>query len=351
MAMNTLSNAVRLSALAPGAWFTRRDDSTFWLRLYSMLLTPQDEANKALEEFMASVTKERPFISMGRPVAFSCVTLGDLKVPVFTGQLYSDETGKLRMDVNVEQKALPKALHVALCTPLKVDGTPGNEGEAKATLASAAALLCVHVGQNALRELVFDGEVNAANGTFTHPGPPWKTPHPGEGPFFARQNGADVQEIAERIARLREPRHGRIALALQLVDAGMRELSGFFEYWTALEVLCNGKSGKIKSRLGKLYGIANHQEASDRAGFTVLERWRHDYIHHGKRPLLTAGIERHLQLLFLDLLRQDLELPPRGHLAAIQSAEGYDLSPLGLADNRTEEQKRARAALGGPPAT
>jgi len=48
--------------------------------------------------------------------------------------------------------------------------------------------------------------------------------------------------------------------------------------------------------------------------------------------------------LFLDLLRQALGLPFRAHLAGMQKAVGYDLSPIGLADTGTAEQKQEATA-------
>lgn len=292
-------------------------------------------------EFLAGVNKEKPFLSLGPLIAFACVTLKELKVPVFAHDMYADEAGGTRLDVKADQKPLPECAYVFLATPFRVDGKPGKESEAKAALATAAGLVCLHVGLNALRDLVFDGEVNAGDGTFSHAGEPWRMPQPCEGPFLARQNGEDIQEIAQCISRLREPTQSRVRLAVQLVDNGMRKTEGFFEYWTALEVLCDGRSHRIRERLARLYRIRNYKGAANRSGFTTLEKWRHDYIHRGRRPPLTADVERYLQLLFLDLLRQELGLPSRAHLAAMQAAVGYDLSPIGLADNRTEKQKRA----------
>jgi hypothetical protein len=296
-----------------------------------------------MEEFFAEVTEERSFLSMDRSIACIVGTIKGLKVPTFTHDMYADEAGRVRIDLKVDEKLLPETAYLALATPMKVDGKLGNESEAKAALAVAAGLFALHTGLNTLRDLLFDGETNAKGGTFSHPGEPWKMPQRCEGPFLGRQNGQDIQEIAQCVSRLSEPQRGRISLALRLVDRGMRDGQGFFEYWTALEVLCDGKAPRIKDKLARLYMIRNHREASDRLGFTMLEKWRHDYIHRGRTPPLTADVERYFQLLFLDLLRQALGLPFRAHLAGMQGAVGYDLSPIGLADTRTEEEKQETA--------
>ncbi len=331
----------RLADLAPDSWFTQREQSTFWLRLYTLLFLPREKAADALTELMAGIDRTKPFVYMGRSILFMAGVFQGLKVPYFTRQMYSQESGQTRIDVKVEETELPDTLYVALATPCRIDGAPGREGDAKAALAEAAGLLCTHVGHNFLRDLVFDGEVNASDGKFSHPGEPWRMPARAEGPFINRQNAIDVQEIAQAVTQLTEPTRSRLVLTLQLVDEAMRRMLGFFEYWTALEVLCEGRSHRIKARLSRLYGIRNHKGAANLTGFSTLERWRHDYIHRGQRPPMTADIERYMQLLFLDLLRQELHLPPRWHMAGMQQATGYDLSAIGLADNRTDEQKRA----------
>ncbi len=348
--VNTPGEDVKLSlgtlaTLAPDTWFTRREQSSFWLRIYTTLLVPRQNLEKAIEEFVAGLNKEKAFLSISQRTAFAVGGIKELKIPVFTVDMFAEETGRTRLNVKVDQKSLTDSSHIFLATPFRVDGKAGIEAVAKAALATAAGLICVHAGLNGLRDLVFDGEVNAVDGTFSLASQPWRMPQPCEGPFWARQNGEDIQEIAQCVSRLGEPQRGRISLALQFVDAAMRNIQGFFEYWTGLEVLCEGRSHRIKARLARLYGIRDHKEAATRSGFKTLEKWRHDYIHRGKRPPLTADVERYLQLLFVDLLRQELRLPARGHLAAMQAAVGYDLSPIGLTDNRTEQQRQAIAEL------
>lgn len=127
----------------------------------------------------------------------------------------------------------------------------------------------------------------------------------------------------------------------------MRKNYGFFEYWTALEVVCDGKANRIKERLKQIYRLQSHKEAGEKTGLDVLAKWRGEYVHKGKRPIISADVERYIQLVFLDLLRAEIDVPARHNIAAIQGARGYDLSPLGLADNRTQEQKQASQRYAG----
>ncbi len=122
----------------------------------------------------------------------------------------------------------------------------------------------------------------------------------------------------------------------------MRQENGFLQYWTALEVLC-GKANQIRERLRRIYHLRSHREAGESTRFDALVKWRQQYVHKGIAPPLTQDVERYLQLMFVDLLRDELELPSHNCIAELQTAAGYDLSPIGLKDNRTEEQKKEQA--------
>jgi hypothetical protein len=144
-------------------------------------------------------------------------------------------------------------------------------------------------------------------------------------------------EVAEAILAQTGDKSRRLMLALELIDAAMRTGHGFFEYWTALEVVVAGKVNRMKSILSAIYGVRSHHEVGEQTGLNVLARWRHEYVHKGIRPPLTADIERYLQLLFLDLLRHELGLPSRKYVVAVQNAVGYDLSSLGLANDQPSQ--------------
>jgi hypothetical protein len=54
-------------------------------------------------------------------------------------------------------------------------------------------------------------------------------------------------------------------------------------------------------------------------------------IHKGLTPVVSAPMERYLQLMFLDLLRYELNMDTKGYMAMMQQSKGYDLSPLRIA--------------------
>lgn len=328
-----------LHKLIPTSWFTNVEDSSIWLRLYSCVFVPHDQIAERVRGWLS----EGDLLAHGGPILFGFGTFKDFKVPSTTMDLATAESGQLRMFVKVDEKALPSAPYIILAAPFRRDGADGDEPSTRRALDLAAGLIGVHAGANFMRECVFEGEVSGRDGRFSAPGPAHRIPQVVEGPFLAKENGLDIGEISKQLSKTSEPKRSRLELALVLMDTAMRKHEGFLEYWTALEVVCDGKARRIQDRLAKIYGLKSQHEAARVTGLGALTTWRDDYVHKGKRPFLTADVERYIQLVFLDLLRHELDLATRGHVAAIHHAVGYDLSSLGLPDNRTEAQKRAKA--------
>jgi hypothetical protein len=342
-----VENSGRLESLIPPQWFARLEDSSIWLRLYTCLFVPRVQLAEAVRGWLPSPDDPAHFLDLGVPILFGWGAVSELKVPVVSMDLYSVESGQAVLHANVEMKPLPQANYIFLATPFRKDGAPGSEPSSRRVLDLAAGLVCLHAGINFMRECLFEGEVSGKDGQMTASTPGRKVPKPAEGPYLAPQNGRDMAEISERLMKAQEPKKSRVELALRLMDTAMRKNDGFFEYWTSLEVLCDGKANRIKDRFAKVYGLKGHKEAAVLGGLGVLAEWRGSFVHKGVPPLLTADIERYIQLVFIDLLRYELDLNPRHFAAAMQQAEGYDLSPLGLRDNRTEAQRRAYAETAG----
>lgn len=339
------SRTGRLQSFFPKEWFEEPDGASGWIRFYNALFIPRDNFISTMEAFFSVLASS--MLGNETPVFFACGNANDFKVPRMATMMYAEPSGRLCVDMKVDEKPLPDTNYILLGTPFKDKNLRPDESKTKHHLDTVVATVCLHTGQNLMRELVYECEVHLKDGKCSVAGQGMKMPFPAEGPFLATQNASDAGELLVCITGLPEPRRGRIRLALQLVDTAMRSHYGFFEYWTALEVLCDGTSGKIQTKLAQLYGINSHAFAAKESGLYALSRWRHDFFHKGIRPTMSADVERHIQLLFLDLLRAELKLPLRGHLASLLNAPGYDLTPLGLHDNRSDEQKVPLAA--NPP--
>ena len=192
-----------------------------------------------------------------------------------------------------------------------------------------------------MSDVVFEGEVEAGTNKFTAMSTPLRLAQATDGPFMARDLWRSIEEVAQALVAAPLERRQPIELALEFFEQGVRGDDSFFNYWTALEILCNGSSQTIKTKIQKCYSLKSIGDVDRITGMRTLAKWRHDFFHKGKRPQFVGEEARYTQMLFLDLLRQELQLPFGGYLAAIQTTPGYNLSGLGLADNRTPQQLEA----------
>jgi hypothetical protein len=326
-----------ITSLIPEDWFEDTAAASAWVRIYSVLFLTREE----FSQFGDSVTR-LPHGDLRRQRDPLLVAFGhprDIKALDFSWVRYAEETGRLRVEMKVEGRQLPDTNVMIIGTAYRGTEGQATEPEVKRRLDAVAALLCVHTGLNFMRDILWEGEVKLAASTEHTASPVMKMPQPQEGPFINQQNWGDFRELLEALDAMPAALRNRIRLGLDLLNAGMRKDEGFFEYWTALEVLVDGRSGKILARMAALYGVKNHRVLAQQTGFRVVSGWRNDFFHRGIRPHVTADVERYLQLLFLDLLRAEIRLKPRYHLPTLLRAPGYNFTPLGLSDSRTDKQK------------
>ena len=315
-------------------WFSEPGKSSIWLRIHTAIGLPKEDAAKRLKGFVRD-------LKLDGPVAFQVGYIGDLKLIDFDHEYYASDDGQLVAQMHGRDRLLPNSLYATLATPHRIDGAVGREGAARDRLSRASALLVLHAGFNLLRNKLFDGEVNMATGQFTISGRVFKTPQPADGPFFYADTPLAIPEICDALGTAHREIRQRINLALSFFERAIREDDQFFYYWTALELLCNGKAQRIRSRLQACYHVKSVKQVDEELGFAVVARWRHDYFHKGTSPTISADVERYLQLMFLELLRFELGLSRKGYLVGMLRSDGFDLSSIGLADRRTPEQLEA----------
>jgi putative endonuclease len=106
----------------------------------------------------------------------------------------------------------------------------------------------------------------------------------------------------------------------------------FVDHWTACEILCEGKRApEMRRRLQKHYSLRERGDVDRLFGFKTLERWRHELFHRGIYPKFKPEVGRYMQMMFLDLLRHELNLGGPGYMQIFLRSPGYDLSELGIA--------------------
>jgi hypothetical protein len=124
----------------------------------------------------------------------------------------------------------------------------------------------------------------------------------------------DVAAYDDLIARIPlqvEPLRSQLITACRFFSHALsepQEYKRFFDYWTSLEILAQGKAQKLRTVLARAYDVnLNFVDANLR--FNEIARLRHELIHHGSFVRLEPEVERRLQGIFLDVMRHRLNLP------------------------------------------
>jgi hypothetical protein len=339
--------AQTLAAVIPESWFPDKTDASAWFRLYTCLGLSADQ----LPEVSRVLGGVGPLVSHRKPVLIQPAEIRDFAQQVLdSARMHCKTDGSLVFPVQVKQLKLPDSVYVIAATPFSWAGECGDGIEARGILDHAVALVSLHTGLNFMRDLVFEAELVIATGGFVPMSPPQLVPRMFEGPFLGKGIADDIREISRELRTQPLEKRSRAEASLEFLHRAMRSDHGFLDYWFAMEILV-GTAGAIAQRLRAIYGLASHRDAEIRTGFGVIKQWRHDYVHRGVRVDLQRQIERYLQCMCLDLIRDALKLEPRGYVACAQ--QGIDLRQLNLADNRSDEEKRAEAEalarLGGAP--
>lgn len=278
-------------------------------------------------------------IELEQAVALAYAVMQGLKIPRFNVFMCANDDGTTQIEFNTQEFELKNSNYVLLSTPMRVDGKDGTETDAKKRLDITSSIFRAHMGKTFLRNIVFEGEVDAGEGRYQCPTDAIKLPQMSEWPFIHDLNWEQIREIFDQLKRIPKDTARRVEMALEFYGRALGGDEPFFNYWTALEILCNGKAQRIRHRIMRCYKLKSLSHVDRETGFRHISSWRHDFFHKGVRPDLDADVERYMQLLFLDLLRYEIDLPTVGHLAGIQSARGYITLKVGLSDNRTEEQE------------
>lgn len=158
-----------------------------------------------------------------------------------------------------------------------------------------------------------------------------------QGPFFQDQNIKLFHEVGREISKLPEKKRSRLSLSLDLFLQGTTSReprAAFFHYWVAIERLCD--SYKEANIAKKLMGVCSldvnkyHESKryiDDKLLFKKTFRLRQQVFHYGQNLEFPHAFERYLQLLYLDLLREELSISASSLTEAYVSKNGDDWHP------------------------
>lgn len=310
-------------------WFKDINNSSCWLRIYPMLPVPQ---KKILEYFKHAFTE---ITVDGLTVGIRYLGCGDLELPnIGLDFMYSDpEKGHMCLAVKNEKKKLPQSSYIFILVPFKVDGKEGDKAKTINALNQAEAILSGYIGNNLLHTLIYDEEIELTqNGAFINKSnsPIIKTVQPCDGPFISKGYWDDAGQTFKALESLEEESEKkRILLALKFFQNGKKIKIGieqFFFYWTAIITLCkeSGTTAINQNYLQPAYDL-NKEEIEEKLLWKKLYTIRNNLFKFGAEINFHHDVERYLQLLFLDILRRELNLPNRKYALNAQKNLNLDV--------------------------
>ena len=313
--------------MIPSGWCEDPEKSKFLFRLYSVVPCSIVQIAEHSKGQTSLPTEDGVPIWLGL-----CELEADGLLRIGNGLVHSDpETGQINISTHVENFDLPHSAYFLLATPHEIDGKAFTEAETASRLNRAETQLSMHFGSNAVYRCVFEAIFETkAGGQYSVAGGVMAVVQSSDGPSMTSTNWSLLEEATSRIENLEDQmKKDRIRRALEFYHGGKTSPDTahgekFFFYWTALQILCEGKGTLATNvKFQKIYSFSK-EEVEDKLFWKGILEARNDFFHTGKRVHLYKDAERYLQLMFLDLMRYELSLSAVH--AALSAQPHLDLS-------------------------
>lgn len=148
-----------------------------------------------------------------------------------------------------------------------------------------------------------------------------------DGPFDSLIMRQNISETISALVCADNSNQDRAIFALELFNQANESINAslrvsIFNYWSAIETLCDSNNESIL--LQHLFeGESDKTAPGNRKLFGEVRILRHNVIHKGHAPFSNPYIlERYLQVVFLDMLRDILKLPYAGYIEQFTTLHG-----------------------------
>lgn len=327
---------VNLSVFSDTSWFTKPDESKFWLRIYTLIGIKREEIS---DKFKNAVRN----LHYHTPIKIKYGYIGDVDWPSWKQRIVAGDDGCPEILIDQSIDKFPGSTCIFISLPFITDGKTADSERVTNALSVVHSLFVSHIGKNALRDIIFDGSISALDGTFSPLGTVTNIPHPSEGPNIEDLLWVSIREIVEVLDKCDDSDRERYELAIEIFERGISEYSkdtrkseAFLFYWIAMEIVCGG-SGRVESTLRIAYQYQDRKEVQLALGTKAIRNWRNDMVHDGRRPPTNNYVDRYMQLLFTDVLRSKLGLENLQLALSFSKTPGVDLSVIGLKNLKTEK--------------
>ncbi|MBN8827975.1 MAG: hypothetical protein J0H68_04650 [Sphingobacteriia bacterium] len=306
-------NKNNFNDLANINWFTKHDNSSYWLRIYSTLAM----ASNKVAEFFPYGMKELLYNDI--PIKICYIFLDEEMELSILNQSFifnSPDDGAMQLSLKTGKVLLPKSSYITFTCPYQIDGKKIEEKAIFSLLNQLEALFCLYIGNNAIHSLVFEREI-CLNGTINFIGPYIDLLYEFDGPFTSMEYWKELCNSLENLYKAETEKAQRIELALdfiQKVKSDTNDITNFYLYWTAITIVTKDTSTlAINKTLQNIYGFAE-KEVDIKLKWKWAVDTRNDIFKRGKNIKFYPHIRKYFQLLFLDLLRNELKLRPKKYL-------------------------------------
>jgi len=268
----------------------------------------------ATEHFFKNVSSD-PTVDPSHPFSFFIGNFDKLDLLFAHEFQYVDVEKKFVFFSKADQIPAPKCALIFFASPVIHEGATTHTGPAQSVFGLYKSVLLGIFGRGFLLDLISEFTIE---GTSEHrtsfASSRWRTPQALD--TRAIVDPTIYEDLIVRVRSLSDPSRARFVLACQFFSRANEELheyKRFFDYWTALEIIADGKSQRIRKSIAQAYG-QNLQYVDQTLRFKEVADLRHNLIHKGIFKSLEPEVERRMQGLFLDLMRVQLSLPCK-HIA------------------------------------
>ena len=269
---------------------------------------------------------------LGTPFRLNFVYIKDQKFK--TSHLWpiknqQDEVGFYVEDV---EQTLPPTNYILVSCPLSNKESKGISECIRKT-DQFIGLLRTICGNGLFREIARQATVNYSTGRMTSPSRTIRPPKPCEGIYINETHWLSCFQLLNKVEN--SPVKDRLLQSLTIFERAAQSTNptNFFLYWVSIEVLCDSHNAhKIAEILSNAYKQSTG-EIKQNLGLKHLIRLRQDVFHSGKEVKLGVDAEKYIQVLFLDLLNQILDIPCENHIQNYINS-GYETETLITAGKR-----------------
>lgn len=292
-----------IETVASQEWFEKNNYSEVLLRYYSF---PAHDGKEI--DFMPQLGKD--IIFLGEPYRLCICDIADQHYFSFSYRYVSSVTGPQLITEKIPRK-LPNSTYVLASTPIRTSFAQEGFDPDIERMNQFIGLLRMISGNALFKELVREEVLAYPTNNLRAVSPILSLPAPVEGPFLRSEHWIDIQKIMDVSSSLPADIKQRLTLSLNLFEQASNHIatSKLFLYWVAIEVLCGtNKTSKIKKKLCQAYK-KDMSYIQNQLGLEKLIHMRQELFHQGKPHDLPQDVERYIQLVFFELVREVLSLP------------------------------------------